>query len=307
MSQKNETLPLILALLITAGILGGSFWWLKTKSGFNLGEVTKTIATSPGNSPSSAENYISFEPPTKVPGGTTIRINGSTSMVNINMALKNGFELQFPGTKVEINAQGSDLGIQALLKGDLDVAASSRPLMPGEANQGLTAIPVTQDALAVVVGVENPFRQGLTAQQVIDIFQGKTTDWSVLGGKTGTIRVINRPPESGTRQIFQELVLKGEDFGGTPNIETLNRDATTPMLRALGTDGIGYATFSQVANQMTVRTVAIDGLTPEASSYPYQRLLFYVYQEPANPAVKAFLGYFTSPQGQKIVVDALNK
>jgi phosphate transport system substrate-binding protein len=128
----------------------------------------------------------------------------------------------------------------------------------------------------------------------------------MLGGKSGTIRVINRPSESGTRQIFQELVLKGEDFGNTSNIETLNRDATTPMLRALGTDGIGYATFSQVANQMTVRTVAVDGLTPEASSYPYQRLLFYVYREPANPGVKAFLGYFGSPKGQKIVVDALN-
>lgn len=305
MSQKNETLPLILALLITAGILGGGFWWLKTKSAFNLGEVTETIANSPGDSPSSTDK-MGFETPTKVPGGTKIRINGSTSMVAINQALKNGFELQFPGTKVETDAQGSDLGIQALLKGDLDVAASSRPLMPEEAAKGLKAIPVAQDTIAMVVGVNNPFRQGLTAQQVREIFQGKITDWSMLGVKSGTIRVINRPSESGTRQIFQELVLKGEDFGNTSNIETLNRDATTPMLRALGTDGIGYATFSQVANQMTVRTVAVDGLTPEASSYPYQRLLFYVYREPANPGVKAFLGYFGSPKGQKIVVDTLD-
>ena len=305
MSQKNETLPLILALLITAGILGGGFWWLKTGSSFNLGQVTKTIANSPDNSSSSADK-ISFEPPTQVPGDTTIRINGSTSIVAINQALKNGFELQFPGTKVEINAQGSDLGIQALLKGDLDIAASSRPLTPAEATQGLKAIPVTQDAIAVVVGVNNPFRQGLTAQQIREIFRGQITDWSALGGKSGTIRVIHRPPESGTRQIFQELVLEGEDFGETSNIETLPRDATTPMLQALGTDGIGYATFSQVANQMTVRTVAVDGITPQAGSYPYQRQLFYVYQEPASPAVKAFLGYFASPKGQKIVVDALN-
>ena len=305
MSQKNETLPLILALLITAGILGGGFWWFKTGSSLNLAEVAETIADSPDNSPSPADK-ISFEPPARVPGGTVIHINGSTSMVAINQALKNGFELQFSGTKVENNAQGSDLGIQALLRGDLDVAALSRPLMPAEVAQGLKAIPVAQDTIAVVVGVNNPFRQGLTAQQVREIFRGQITDWSTLGGKSGAIRVINRPPESGTRQIFQELVLQGEDFGETSNIETLTRDATTPMLQALGTDGIGYATFSQVANQMTVRTVAVDGITPQASSYPYQRQLFYVYQEPANPAVKAFLGYFASPKGQKIVVDALN-
>lgn len=53
----------------------------------------------------------------------------------------------------------------------------------------------------------------------------------------------------------------------------MERDATTPILRALGTDGISYATYAQVANQQTIRTVPVNGLTPEANNYPYQRIL----------------------------------
>lgn len=112
--------------------------------------------------------------------------------------------------------------------------------------------------------------------------------------------MINRPDISGTHQAFKEMVFKGGSFGNLPNIETLQRDATTPLLQALKKDGIGYATYTQVANQQTVRTVSIDGLTPEAPNYPYQRSLLYVYKQPPNPAVQAFLGYATSPQGQKI-------
>ncbi|NEO28064.1 MAG: phosphate ABC transporter substrate-binding protein, partial [Kamptonema sp. SIO4C4] len=75
------------------------------------------------------------------------------------------------------------------------------------------------------------------------------------------------------------------------------------MLQRLGTDGIGYATYSQVADQNTVRVVPIDGITPEAGNYPYQRPLFYVYQE-ASEGVQAFLGYATSSEGQSAIAAA---
>jgi hypothetical protein len=156
-----------------------------------------------------------------------------------------------------------------------------------------------QDAIALMVGNKNPFNKGLTSSQVADIFQGKINNWSAVGGSAATIRVINRPAISGTHQGFKELVLKGANFGTTPNIRTLPRDATTPLIQALGTDGIGYATFAQVANQTKARVLSVDGLTPDAGSYPYQRSLYYIYKDPASAGVQAFLGYATSPQGQQ--------
>lgn len=312
MSQKNETVVLILALLITAALAGAGFWWFTRKSDVNLGGLTGETNNNPQNQPQKTSPTISspatsnpfFDPPTTVPNGTNVRMEGSTSMVQINQALKFAFEQQFPGTVVNTQAGGTDKGIQGLLAGRTDIAAISRPLTPQETTQGLVAIPITQDAIAIVVGNTNPFRKGLTQAQTVGIFQGRITNWSAIGGQPATIRVINRPPISGTHQAFKELVLKGGQFGTTPNITTLSEDATTPLLRALGKEGIGYATYAQVANQQTARTVAIDGLTPEAANYPYQRTLYYVYKQPATPQVQAFLGYATSPQGKQAIATA---
>jgi phosphate transport system substrate-binding protein len=309
MSQKNESAVLVLALIITAALLGGGFWWF-SRSGLKIGGTTQ----GDGNSTSTPTPQGSTQPnqpptnsgatfalPTSVPAGTTVRIDGSTSMVQINQALKNGFQAQFPGTVVNTKAGGTDQGVQALLGGTADVAAISRPLSSQEQNQGLVAVAVTKDAIAIVVGNNNPFQKGLTSNQVVGIFQGQTTNWSQVGGQPGTIQVINRPPFSGTHQAFRELVLKKGTFGTTPNVTTLKADATTPLLRELKANGIGYATSAQVANQQTVRILAVDGLTPQAANYPYQRELYYAYKNPANAQVQAFLGYATSPQGQQTI------
>lgn len=307
MSQKNETTTLVLSLLITVLLLAGGFWWF-TRNNPNLNPLAQRgnndSPTSPQTPAEPPTPTTAFTPPTTVPSGTTVRIAGSTSMVQINQALKTSFEEQFPGTTVQTEAGGTDKGIQGLLAGSIDIAAISRPLTESETSQGLVAVPVSEDAIAIVVGLDNPFRTGLTTEQVVGIFQGQITNWSEVGGEPRPIRVINRPPVSGTHQAFQELVLQGGEFGSTPNFTTLERDATTPLLRELGTDGIGYATYRQVAEQQTVRTVAINGLTPEAANYPYQRTLFYVYQQPPNPAVEAFLGYLASPQGQQAIASA---
>jgi phosphate transport system substrate-binding protein len=233
-----------------------------------------------------------------VPAGTTISIDGSTSMVLINEALKTSFLNKYPGTVVNTAATGSDNGIQALLGGSVNLAAISRPLTAAEQSKGLKAVPVARDRIAIVVGASNPFRRSLSSSQLQQIFRGEISNWSSIGGPDRPIRVINRPSVSGTNQAFRELVLGGADFGKTPNITTLDRDATTPLLRLLGSDGISYATFDQVADQQTARVVAIDGSMPDADSYPFQRYLYYVYRKPFDPAVNAFLGFALSADGQ---------
>ncbi len=84
----------------------------------------------------------------------------------------------------------------------------------------------------------------------------------------------------------------------------MDRDATTPMLRELGDDGIGYATYDQVKNQSTVRAIAVDGTTPNMGNYLYQRTLYYVYKNPPNQAVEDFLGYVFSSPGRQAVAAA---
>jgi phosphate transport system substrate-binding protein len=288
-------------ILLFSGLLGGGYWWFFMRNPAPNPTATQPESNSPAGETTTPTTPTSaaFPLPTTVASGTTVKIDGSTSMVTINQNLRKGFEKQFPGTKVEAVGNGTDKGIQDLLAGKVDIAAASRPLTAQEQGQKLKSVTITQDAIALIVGKANPFNRGLTSSQIADIFQGKINNWSAVGGLSATIRVINRPAISGTHQTFKELVLKGANFGTTPNITTLPQDATTPLVQALKTDGIGYATFAQVANQQTARVVAIEGLTPEAASYPYKRSLYYVYKDPASAGVQAFLGYATSPQGQQ--------
>lgn len=300
MAQKNnnEALILILAFALTGGLVGAGLWWFSQQSQTSLSDISPPPNPSKLSPPPSPMAVTALPEPTRVAPGTTIQIDGSTSMVNVNQALKKSFQQAFAGTVVKTNAQGSDKGILLLLTGKIDLSASSRPLSPEEQAQGLVAVPIAKDQIAIVVGQKNPFQKSLSLNQVQGIFQGQLTNWQQVGGPNATIAVINRPPISGTHQIFKSLILEEQNFGMTPNIQTLERDATTPILRMLGKHGISYATYVQVARQQTARILAIDGHLPEDNAYPLQRQLYYVYKSPPSPAVRAFLGYATSPQGQ---------
>jgi phosphate transport system substrate-binding protein len=317
MSQKNETIPLLIAFLATAGILGGGYLWVKSQcaAGSSLFLCGANPAANPspslpsGNAsplppPPSPQAVATFTAPTAIASGTQIRVNGSTSMVQMNTALQRALEKKFAGITVLTNGEGSDKGIEDLINGSIDIAAVSRPLTAEEQAKGLTATPIARDAIAIVIGIPNPFSGSLTAQQVKDIFTGKITKWSEVGGGPTEIQVINRPSISGTYQTFQQEVLQGAPFGTGANFTTLDRDATTPLLQKLGLNGIGYATYTQVAKQKTVRTVAIDGIRPSDANYPFQRTLYYVYKEPASDAVQAFLGFAVSSEGQEAILRA---
>ncbi|MEG3436887.1 phosphate ABC transporter substrate-binding protein [Pannus brasiliensis CCIBt3594] len=313
MSSKNETIPLLVALLTTGAVLGGGFLLLKNRctSGGSFflcgGASSRTPApsspvSSPLPPPPSPREVATFPVPTEIPSGTKIRVDGSTSMVQINSALKQAIERKYAGVSVLTNGRGSDKGIERVSDGSIDIAAISRPLTEAEIARGLVATPIVRDSIAIAIGARNPFSGKLTAAQVKDIFTGKTTKWSEVGGSPTEIRVINRPAGSGTYQTFRSEVLGGAEFGTGPNFVTMPRDATTPILRELGLDGIGYATYAQVEKQKTVRTISIDGIPPGDPNYPFQRTLYYVYKEPANEAVKAFLGFAISREGQEVIL-----
>ena len=303
MNKRSGPPPIVFIVLFLALIGGGYWWFFKRDTTPQIGSQISSNNPSQNNNPIQGNQPQStgetFPLPVSVPNGTSVKIDGSTSMVTINQNLKRGFESKFQGTNVVTNATGSDNGIKDLINGTVDIAAVSRPLTQQEQSQGLVGVPIASDAIAIIVGNSNSFVQQLSSDRVADIFEGKVNNWSEVGGSNGTIQVINRPAVSGTHQVFQELVLKGNNFGTTSNITTLPRDETTGLIRALGNNGIGYATFAQVQNQSTARVLPIDGVSPSASNYPYTRELFYVYKNPVSPSVQAFLGYTTSPEGQQ--------
>ena len=244
-----------------------------------------------------------------------IRIAGSTSMDNLNQSLKTEFESRYPGARVIFTSSGSGDGKEKLQNDRVDIAAVSENISNEEFQQNSwKAFTIAPAPIAVVISPSNPYPkdQGLTSQQVKEVYAGSTTQWSQLqAGRIDPIRIINRNVKSGTRAEFQSLALEGQSFGSAPVVEEWYKDETYAVLQELKTNGIYYATCHQAATQLSAaRILAIDGKLPNNNEYPYKRPFLYVYRvgstgQPSDQ-VSAFLGFVNSEEGRRIVQDALS-
>jgi phosphate transport system substrate-binding protein len=312
MSQGKETTVLVMSLLVTAGIAGGGFWFFSQQKP----AVSPSNTATPDQSPQPTPPVITssnLNLDTSQPNPNILAIDGSTAMVALIKALRNGFSQINPNIPTvygvpDGNPTGSNQGLKNLIDGSVAIAATSRPLKAAEAQAGIQLVPIARDAIAVVVGINNPYKGNLTKDQVRDIYLGKITNWSQVGGTNQPIRVINRAVTSGTREAFQDIVLLGQVFPpDNPNFITWKQDETTAILRDIGDNGISYATVSQVEKQEIVRIIAIDGVMPtdvnavKAGRYPVSRSLFLGVKKTTSPVSKQFIEFALSPQGQQIV------
>ena len=283
-----------------------------------LANIPKSIALASRNQFSSAQssNLIAADPspqdpsPQTVPSGTTLRIHGSTSMAGINEVIKQRFEHQFPGSKIEIEYSSTDSAMTALQQGHIDLASVGRTLTAEEIKQSLIQVPLSRRKIAVVVGEDNPFEGSLTIEQFAQIFRGEITDWSEIGGEPGPIRFVDRPPTSYARQALPSYsVFQDGPFETGENAEQLTHDTpevmVKSMIEALGSDGISYAIAAQVFERENVRIVPMHQTLPNDPEYPFSKLLSYVYQGPQpNEAVQAYLTFTTASENKAIIETA---
>jgi phosphate transport system substrate-binding protein len=246
-----------------------------------------------------------FSLPQTVENGTTVRIDGSSSLAVINQGLKENFEKQFSGTKVEIAANGTDAALKALSEGKIDIAAIGRGLTPKEKAQGLEQVRLRREKIAIIVSTENPFKQSLTSRQFARIFRGTVTDWSQLGGTAGKIRLIDRPTTSDTRENFRDYpAFKVAKFATGSNATQVAEDNTAEIVKQLGKDGISYVLANQVSKLQGVRVLKLHQTLPDDPKYPFSQPLVYAYKKNPSPGVASFLGFTIAPPGQKAIEQA---
>jgi len=137
-----------------------------------------------------------------------IRIKGSDTMVTLAQSWAEKFMQQHRGVAVYVEGGGTATGIEALIKGDIEICTASRPLRPEEVqrlakrqqNIGIAHL-VAKDGLSVYLHPNNPVRN-LTLAQVKDIYPGRISNWREAGGKDEAMVVLSRAPSSGTYLYF---------------------------------------------------------------------------------------------------------
>ena len=108
-----------------------------------------------------------------------IVIAGSSSVTPVMEKLKEAYENMNPNVEIELQQSDSSSGMASAIDGVCDIGMASRELKESELEKGLTGLTIAMDGIAVIVSLDNSV-EGLTTEQVRDIYMGVITDWSEM-------------------------------------------------------------------------------------------------------------------------------
>jgi len=241
----------------------------------------------------------------------TVKLKGSDTLLPLAERWAQVYEKKHAGARLIVAGGGSASGIEALLKGDVNIAEASRPLNDAEkeAFKKLGKIPVdvvvASDGVEILVNSSNSI-SALTMDQVKAIFTGTITNWKEVGGPDGKINLYGRDRNSGTHAFLQEHALHGDAYA--PGI--IEFPANAAMIAAVAKDmnGICYAGLSsgKALKHLLIKADShAAGIEPslqniKSSKYPLSRQLhWYLSSRPAGPVEELCL-WVLSPEAQAI-------
>lgn len=235
----------------------------------------------------------------------TIVITGSTSVEKILNDMKDEFEAKNPDVSIEYTGSGSSAGIADTKAGTNNIGAASRELKEDEIEDALETEVFAYDGIAVIVNPANEAVDDISAEQLADIYSGKITNWSEVGGNDADIFVVSREESSGTRSAFEELTGL-EDTGGLTGSAAVSEGNGPVQAAVAGNENaIGYVSFSFIddtVKPLTVGGVEVTAENAKSGDYPLSRpFLFCYYEDKVTDAGKAFLQFALSEEGQAAV------
>jgi phosphate transport system substrate-binding protein len=235
-------------------------------------------------------------------GTNVVRISGSTTLLPLAQEGADRFMDQYGDKTVLVQGGGSSVGIAQVKEGIVDIANSSRELKPEEDDGKLVDHPIALDVIVIVVHPDVPL-DNLSREQVKDIFTGKVTNWSEVGGADAPILVVVRDRASGTREMFDKEALEDEDVTGSA-IES-NSNGIVRETVAATPNSVGYVSVGYVSD--AIKALDYDGVAPTTDNakdgtYTLSRYLhMFTYGEPTAFA-QEFIEYMLSEDFQLEVV-----
>jgi phosphate transport system substrate-binding protein len=250
-----------------------------------------------------------------------IENKGSDTIVNLALAWAENYQTEHPDVRISVTGGGSGTGIAALVNKTVDIANASRQIKDEETAEAKsngvepTEFIIARDAIAVIVNPENPVNE-LTLQQISDIYSGKITNWSEVGGEDRPIVRLSRETNSGTHVYFLETVLRmgskeDKTLFSTDTLLLPSSEGIIAEVRqnpnAIGYDGLGYVPddlkMIAIAEQDGGAYVLPSIETVNDKTYAIARDLYMYTNGQPTGVVKDYLDWILSTEAQQIVAD----
>ena len=167
-----------------------------------------------------------------------------------------GIDLKF------LSSISTDEGIKTAGLGTLDIGATTRQMNDKEkqAYPNLLDFTYAKDVVVLVVDKHNGVNS-LTKEQIIKIYEGKTTNWKEVGGNDLNIVIIDQEETGSKKKLLRDKII------GKINITSLAIDLSSTIAseEAMRTTSgvIGLSTLGLInMGDTDLIPIAIDGIEP---------------------------------------------
>lgn len=267
------------------------------------------FAQAPAPAPAPHKKAASAAKPAKaaVAATPTIVWRGDHCSARVFKDLVKQYEAGKQG-KVTLQPFSTVSGLDAVNSGSADIAGSARPAMLSrEEEKGINFFPVAWDALVPITSTKNPV-SNVTLKQLHDIYLGRLTDWTDLGGAPAEINLYAvAGPLDGIEYSTRLLLFHdGDQAVSVPRLY-VNTEKLEEGI-AIDPHGFGMSTLSGVAGNPAIKMLTVEGIgASEASiadgSYPLYSTLYLAARDDNknHEAVEKFVKYSESESAKAIL------
>jgi phosphate transport system substrate-binding protein len=201
------------------------------------------------------------------------------------------------GIEVDLYVTSSPVALNRLLSGEGDIASIARGGRSSFKEGDVLETLFLKDSLAVVVNARNRL-SNLSEDQLRDIFGKKITNWKQFNGPDEMILLVIPGKATAAYENFKTLALKRKDIHY--DIMTSQSTLALEVVKRLPA-AISFVTQGAVAKTGGVKSVKINGLSPNDPGYPYFQEFSFITQGKPTVAVKAFIDFALSEKCRELI------
>lgn len=190
---------------------------------------------------------------------------------------------------------------KAIVDGTVDIAICAKPseeqlAYADEQGVELELVPIGKEAFVFIVNAENPV-DDLSVQEIKDIYSGKYTNWSQLGGENKLISPLQRNEGSGSQTAMLSFM----------DGEKIARDYNSAFGSAIGFSFRFYV--EGIVADGGVKMLSVNGVYPNEEnvrndSYPIVSNFYAVYRKDnTNENISVIIDWLLSDEGQQMIED----
>lgn len=249
-----------------------------------------------------------FTTPTAV-CAKTVSVAGSGGMIPLLTVLADAHMKRYPHDNIKIskNSLTQSGGILAVKNGSVDIGMSARLLDVQELDFSVDAYHIAN--VAAVAAVNNNVRlTNITSQQLCDIYAGKITNWSELGGHDAQIVVLTKPDNDSTKQAFRTGIACFSKIEETPRAITMFKSNDMQKVLERTEDAIGIIDSIALAHSHgKTHLLRLDNRNPSpeeirSGMWPVIKKYTLVIKKNRSKAVDRFMQFIKSKDGAALIL-----